>query len=50
MKPAHKAPDQIWRDYLIAQAKLDQHLQSVPTAVIRNRIKRMKVTVTKVRS
>jgi hypothetical protein len=45
MKPAHKHPDQIWRAYLIAQSKLEQHELAAPTRSIRELHKRVRVRV-----
>jgi hypothetical protein len=45
MKPAHSNPDQLWRAYLIAQSKLEQHQLAAPTRPIRNLHKRVRVHV-----
>jgi len=45
MKPAHSNPDQLWRAYVIAQSKFQEHQLSVPPGVIRARAKRVRVRV-----
>lgn len=47
MKAAHSNPDQLWRAFLIAQTKLEQHQLQAPTKQIRRLQARVRITVVK---